>query len=245
MAVFGATGMTTGFAVGGLIGTSAGAVNSVAKEIETRNLKREQEVGKALEVSMPSPALEKPEQNNDRYFNFKVGALFSGLGAIAGAVLAAGFFAPSIVAGSVVAATSSIAPALDVVLGSALASNTAAVTAYSVGVMSMFGALFGVNFPKITTEAQDFAGRLLSGELLGTDWKKSPESGKQLQNDNIIAVKSQTKERSTTDSICKAECTTNHVARLGRGNVSVDSYKDLIKKGKEVATEAAGSYIGI
>lgn len=173
MAIFSATGMAAGFAIGGLTGASAGASASVAKELEIRNLQREKEVEKSIGIPFPEHIPEKPKEDNTRYFNPKISAVFATFGAIVGKVMAAAFFATH-VGGAVVTTTTAgnaAIPALSVILGSAV-SSPLAVTACFVGVMACFGAIFGVNFPKIGGYLQDLAGKLLSGEALGTNWKK-------------------------------------------------------------------------
>lgn len=169
MTVFGATGMTVGFGVGGIVGSSAGAMNSVAKEIERRNIKREQQAAKAYGVSLPPPEKEAvAHENKESYINKRAMATFTALGAIAGAIMSAAFLAPATVVGGAVGAASSIAaPALEIVLPNSLLASeaaSAAISAYTIGVMSMFGALFGVNYTKITSKAQDYMGKLLKGE---------------------------------------------------------------------------------
>ena len=247
MAVFGAVGMTTGFAVGGLVGASAGSASSIAKEMERREIKHEQEMARTIGVSVPEHIPEKSQENTDRYFNPKVGAIFAGFGAVAGAVLAAGFFAPSIVGGGAVAATSSFMPALEVVLGG-LASNAAAVTAYSIGVMTTFGALFGVNFPKITTKAQDLAGELLSGKSLGTSWKKEPEitleTTHESEKNNLIEIKQKLENLPMAQVSPINDCKGSFVDRCaGRGKIT--SYKDFVASCKDMQSDAKPSIANI
>lgn len=245
MAVFGALGMTTGFAVGGLVGASSGAASSVAKEMERRDRNHEQQMAKVMGVSLPVSVPEQSKEDTDRYFNPKVGGLFAVFGAIAGAVLAAGFFAPSMAVGGAVAATSSLAPALEIVLGG-LASNTAAVTAYSVGVMASFGALFGVNFPKITTKAQDMAGELLSGKPLGTSWKRENEIAPDITEKNsVIEVKAQLENLPIASSVNHAgDCKGGFVDKCKeRGSIS--SYQDFVVNSKENAADMKSGRVSV
>ena len=183
MAVFGATGMATGMVGGVMVGSSAGGVSAVAKEMELRERLHEQEVGQVLGVNMPPHQYIKPIEPEQNYFNPSVSALFAGFGAVAGFVMAAAFLSTSTITSGVVVSSalgSAAIPALGVVLGS-VAATPLAVTACFVGVMACFGAIFGINVPKLATELQDFTGKLLSGELLGSSWEKEPARNVQLE----------------------------------------------------------------
>lgn len=190
MAVFGATGMATGLLAGGLVGSSAGAASSVAKEMELRERLHEQEVGKALGVNIPANSYKKPAEPEQNMLNPKVGLLFATLGAVAGKIMAVGFLATSTAGagGTVVSSAlgSAAIPALEVILGGA-AATPLAVTACFVGVMACFGAMFGVNFPKIGGYLQDFAGKLLSGEKIGASWEKEPQLEQQISMQPTLA----------------------------------------------------------
>ena len=66
-------------------------------------------------------------------------------------------------------------PGLKPLLGPALVANSAAVTAYFVGVMATFVSMFAFNCPKIGTNATRFMGGLLSGKSL----ESAPEPARQ------------------------------------------------------------------
>jgi hypothetical protein len=232
MAIFGATGMATGFLVGGLTGASAGAASSVAKELETRTLQREKALEQSIGIFIPNPEPEKPKAEQ-RYFNPKISATFAVLGAIAGKIMAAGFIAMH-AGGAVTAATVSNAaiPALTVILGTAVA-NPLAITACFIGVMTCFGAIFGVNFPKIGGYLQDLAGRLLGGELLGTSWEKEPtKQQEKAQTLNLAKSEPPVLPYPSYNN----EPTTNHAEKFAKNKVI--SYKEFITSPNAEASPA-------
>lgn len=172
-AIFSATGLGIGSLVGAAVGAPASATSAIIKEHEARTaqisndpeLTPEQQ--QALNVA-ESEAIknELASGKKDKYVNLKVGIMFAGLGMIGGLIMAAGFMlAPG--------ALPPI-PGLDMVLTAAQGADKVAITsAYFMGVMGSFGALWSCNFPKIVGNMEGFVGRLMSGELLGTSWEKT------------------------------------------------------------------------
>jgi|GEM_PF-2495442 len=238
IAIFSGIGMSTGMAGGLLVGTSAGAAASVVKEIEKRDLKREKIIEDALGVSIPSPVPEEPEKTEARYFNPKVSALFAVIGAVAGLVMAAAFFA------SGAALPAAAVPAIEAVLGTGIttATHATAITAYFTAVMTCFGAIFGTNAPKMATDMQNFAGRLLSGELLGTSWEKETEHAPQIahgiaystaipQNIPPAPLPSPVfiNGNQQVENENPAEYRTNHAAKLSSHGKTI-SYLELVQR---------------
>ena len=219
MAIFGATGMAAGFVGGGLVGAAAGGPSSVAKEMERRNLEREKEVEKALGVTFPQHIPEKPKENNERYFNPKVGLLFAVFGVVAGLVMAASY----IYGGAAFAL-----PALEAVgLGGTGAAH-GAVTAYFAGVMGCFGAIFGINYPKILNDLQDYTGTLLGGQAIGTSWEKeigrTPEIVQQITPQLAVY-------RTQTPALEYDNPQGNHAAKFqSRSASQVVSYREIVSQ---------------
>lgn len=165
VAAFGTSVMITGSLVGAMVGASSGAVCAVAEEMEKRTTEKEQATtGKTSTVKADIPELKKSGKREYRYFNTKIMAAFAAFGAIAGAVIVASGLAAS---GGALAM-----PAMASVLGG-MATNSAAVATYTIGVMALGSSLFGVNFPEIVNNTQNLVGKVLGGEALGTNWKKS------------------------------------------------------------------------
>ena len=61
---------------------------------------------------------------------------------------------------------------MKMLLGSA-ATSIPAVTAYSVGIGASFGAIFGVNYPRLARDLSNRFGDMLSGKAIGADWPTS------------------------------------------------------------------------
>jgi hypothetical protein len=178
VAVFAAVGMSAGFAMGATIGNASGGSAAVAREQEERL--REVVSGRAPELAqgvVPPPVtpvarlkqgLKEWSKNS---FNPKVAALFATLGVGGGLVMAAAFIAEPVAPAM---------PALGMLLGKTLttasvAANATAIATYFAGVMGLFGAIFGLNLPKLGTELTHFTGDLLSGEALGTSFGSKPQ----------------------------------------------------------------------
>lgn len=167
-AIFSAVGMLTGFAVGAINGTAAGAAAGATKELERRLRDHEIELGIAPSREAAPPPTKPQEEKPfvlEEYFNLRIGAVFAALGAVGGLVLS--WACNSGMADAAL-------PAMKTLLGGA-ATNPTAVTSYITGLMTSFGALWCFNFQKIATFFQDISGRLMSGELLGTQWGPAKE----------------------------------------------------------------------
>lgn len=179
MAVFGAAGIGFGYASGTMLGAAAGAASTVAREQERRMRERDMALGISTpeqeaaisqwENAVPPDTRsgwQKFEDGVSTYFNPKVGILFTGLGMIAGGVMAAAYFALG-------QSSSAAMPAMDMLVG--VGASQTAVTAYFVGLMGTFGALWNFNYPRLAMHMQDTAGQYLNGKALGTHWGPEPE----------------------------------------------------------------------
>jgi hypothetical protein len=164
--LFGALGISTGFAVGAVVGPAAGAAASTMKEFERRTL--EDKIIQNPEAEVTLAQASQPEPSPVKFsdlVNIKTGALFAAIGAVGGLIFATALsFAPAMAAQFAM-------PAMNVLLGEG--ASAAAITAYSVGLGASFGAIFGVHFPRITRLAADFAGDLLSGKAINAPWPES------------------------------------------------------------------------
>ncbi|MFO0390198.1 MAG: hypothetical protein ACK502_10860 [Alphaproteobacteria bacterium] len=183
LAVFAATGMGMGFTGGLVLGRITGSNAAVAEEQERR-----MKVWTAKQLLAQSPDAkivadepkektkdtrsfwQKVKDNYHTYVNPRTGALFAVIGAVGGLIMAAAFAATG-------GATGAVIPAMTAVTGlTAEALTPTVMTAYTVGVMATFGALFSFNLPKVTSDATEFVGKLLSGKPLGREWgPKQPE----------------------------------------------------------------------
>ncbi len=221
MAIFGASGMATGFIVGGFIGGASGGVSEAAREAERRDLVRTKAIEQATGLQIPevNVAQNKPEQ---KYFNPKVGLLFATFGAIAGGIMAAAFVFSG--AGAAAAAIPALSTLTHGVVGAAAIQS--AQTACFVGVMTCFGALFGINYPKISYALQDYAGKLLGGDLLGSSWDKEPARGIDItieRQPSLAAAQQPMQQYVYCD---ERDLPTNHAVKEARR--SITSYRDFV-----------------
>jgi len=176
--IFSAIGMSAGWGMGALVGPSAGAAASAMKEYERRTLAREVEekIRENPEASVtlaPHPAVQPESSGGIRdYINPRAAMAFAIIGAVAGLVFAGALVASGALAAGTEAApaiTAYAMPAMKMLLGSA-ATSVSAVVAYSVGVGASFGAIFGVNYPKLSRATSDFFGDMLSGKAVDSPW---------------------------------------------------------------------------
>lgn len=166
--IFAALGISTGFAIGAVVGGQAGAAASTAKELERRliardveNKLRENPAAHVCLTAKPAASEREPTKWMD-YVNVKTGLLFAAIGAVGGLIFAGALsVAPSM-------ASNFAMPAMELLLGKG--ATTAAIAAYSAGLGACFGSMFGVSYTKITRDAVNFAGKLLSGEALSDPW---------------------------------------------------------------------------
>lgn len=232
IAIFSAVGMASGLTAGTIVGTSAGAAASTIKELEKRTLKHEEAMEKALGISIDSEETKLSKNDNQTYVNFKVMSVFMLLGAAAGLIMAGAFFA------SGVGLAAAAVPSVEAVIGTSLITSNAAVTAYFTAVMTCFGGLFGFNFPKMATDLQEFAGGLLGGELLGTNWNKEPELSKQVSRELPPAAAVEHSHSHPDKGVVLVDHekihgsdkrNVSHVERLGKSG-QVVSYRDFVSK---------------
>ena len=226
VAVYSAVGMSMGFSGGLVLGRISGSNAAVAEEQEKR---MKEWTAKQLLAQNPDAKLvadeakEKPKDtrsfwqkvkdNYHTYVNPRTGALFAVVGAVGGLVMAAAF---AVTGG----ATGAVMPAMEAITGlSAGALTPTVMTAYTVGVMAAFGALFSFNFPKITSDVTEFAGNLLSGKPLGREWgPKTPEKATEQTLEKTAAQPEPAKETAQQKSY--------------------DSYRELVlKQASENAAE--------
>ncbi len=181
VATFAAVGLSMGFAGGLMLGRISGATAAVAEENEKR---MKQWTARQLLAANPeasivpdAPVQPKPPQSywqraKDKYYTYvnpKLGMAFAAIGMAGGLIMAAAFLATGGAAGAVM-------PALETISGvPGIASNAAALTAFSAGVGGAFGAIFSFNYPKITSEVTHFFGDMLSGKTIGRPWEPPQE----------------------------------------------------------------------
>jgi len=190
MAIFGATGMLTGFSGGLMLGRITGASAAVAQEQEKRlkewTARQILNQNPQAEILPDAPDALKPaksfwQRTKDTYrtyVNPRIGLTFATIGALGGLLMAAAFIATSGGAGfAVMPALGALTglPAETFLMGNA-AFNAGALVAYTTGVMATFGALFTVNLPKIASNMSHFFGELLGGKIIGREWApKEPQ----------------------------------------------------------------------
>ncbi|MEZ5690962.1 MAG: hypothetical protein R3D71_04775 [Rickettsiales bacterium] len=223
MAVFGAIGMATGFTVGGVTGSTAGSAEAIVKAVSKDSSFSGKDKEKQASVIK--------ETGDSPLINIKSTLAFAALGAIAGGILAAAVIAmPTL-------ATYGTFGAVGTIIPHTVASNAAAVTAYSVGVMASFGSLFGLNFPKIASKLTAEMGGLLSGKSFESGIKKEKAASK--------AVNIKKEAESTVDSVIHdlqggikevAAKTSDMVEPIAR---PVTKYADIFK---DKAKSKEGSY---
>lgn len=103
------------------------------------------------------------------YVNPRVGLAMTTIGVVGGLILGAAFLATGGSAGVLMSG-------LETLTGvSGIAANTPALLAYSAGVCGTIGAMWSVNVPKIVSHTTEFYGDLISGKLLGREWKPPQE----------------------------------------------------------------------
>lgn len=191
VATFAAVGMAIGFSGGAILGRISGSNATVAEEQEkrlkewtARQLLHNDPHAKIIPDAPKPPEPEKPLSQRAKdayrtYINPRVGAVMTVLGMVGGLIMAAAFVATN-------GATGPIMPELGTLTGlGAKALTTPVVTAYTVGVMASFGALWALNFPKIISNMTHFFGNLLNGKLLGREW--GPEEPK-LEQEKMVAA---------------------------------------------------------
>ncbi|MDX2074560.1 MAG: hypothetical protein SFX19_09405 [Alphaproteobacteria bacterium] len=174
IAIFSAIGISTGLAIGSVMGPSAGASAAAIREYERRQIAREIEEtirrNPEADVSLVAKGVALQEEDKEKnirwtdYFNLKTGLLFSGLGAAGGLVFATALAA-------VPGADNFAMPAMNWLLGESV-KIPAVVTAYSMGLGSLFGLNFGVSHALITNKAVNYANDLLGGKALGEPWPR-------------------------------------------------------------------------
>ena len=191
-AIFSATGLTMGFAGGLVLGRISGAAAAVGQESEKRMKEwlARQKIGSNPEAEIIADAPKEQPENKSfweklrkkyyEYINPKIGITFAAIGAVGGLILGAAFIASGGAAGVVMGAPAVLSALTG--LSAATFTPTAAgfsaatVLAYSAGVCGSFGALFGVNYPKLTSEITEFTGNLLGGKIIGREWKLPEQS---------------------------------------------------------------------
>jgi hypothetical protein len=196
-AVFASIGMGTGFTGGLVLGRITGSNAAVAAEQEKRlkewtakQLLAQNPDAKIVEDKVePKPEdkrsfWQKVKDGYSTYINPRVGAFFTVIGAMGGAIMAAAFILSGGAAGGVGI------PAMSAVTGlSASALTPPVIAAYTVGVMAAFGALFNFNFPKITSDLTEITGRILGGKPLGREWgPKEVENTTQLSSAQLSSA---------------------------------------------------------
>lgn len=179
IAAFAATGLAFGFAGGMMLGRISGSNAAVAQEQERRQKAREieqtltQNPQATIEHEAPkepAPKLtfkQKLKKAYYEYFNPRVGAVMTLIGITGGLVLASAFVLTDGAIGTV------MPNILDKLTGLApeIAKSPLAVTAFTAGVCGSIGALWHLNYPKITSEVTHFFGELISGKTLGREWE--------------------------------------------------------------------------
>ncbi len=176
VAAFAATGMSTGFAGGIMLGRISGTAAAVAEESERRSkewtVRQIKNIDPNAHIAPDAPEA-KPAKPSFKdtfrtYINPRVGLAMTVIGAVGGLIMGAAFLATG------GAAAFAMAPALGVVSGLGAGATGAALMAYSAGVGAAFGALWSFNFPKITSKTTEFFGKLTGGELVGRKWEPEP-----------------------------------------------------------------------
>lgn len=185
VAAFAATGLSSGFAGGLMLGRISGVGAAVGEEQERRMkewMVRQKIHSDPESHIIPDAPKEKPQPKTFRqrmsdsyhtYINPRIGLLFAGLGAIGGMIMGAAFVATGGAGGF------AIMPAIGALTGlsEAAAAAPAVVMAYTIGVSASIGALWSFNLPKIVSAVTHFSGELMSGRLLGREWKpKEPKN---------------------------------------------------------------------
>jgi len=180
VAIFSAIGMSAGWGLGSIVGPSAGATAAAMKEFERRTLAREveekiRENPDAKVTLHETPAPQREESDGlTTYFNWRTSLLFAAVGAAAGLVFAGALVATGAVAaaGAEAGIAAFAMPAMKMLLGAA-ASSVPAVIAYSVGVGASFGAVFGINYPRIVRKLSGVTGDMLSGKAIDAPFPES------------------------------------------------------------------------
>lgn len=196
IATFASAGLVSMAAAGAFVGLGSGGAAAVAEEQE----KRAESRIKALGIKMPEPEKsteEKPVGLFKRiasYINPRAGMIFIAMGMVAGAVFAwaaapavAAFVAAGAPAAGGAGITSAVISGTGIasVISSTLAAGgsamaaTASTAAYCIGVMGMFGAMFGVRYAHLTNDLRNVMGGFLSTKF--GDKEKAPEQAPQLQ----------------------------------------------------------------
>ncbi|NBX02769.1 MAG: hypothetical protein EBR02_01625 [Alphaproteobacteria bacterium] len=193
IATFASAGLVSLAAAGALVGLGSGGAAAVAEEQEKRDKSRI----KAMGINLPEP--EKSTETTPKnlferiasYINPRAGMIFIAMGMVAGAVFAWAA-APAVeafaTAGAPAASGAGITSA--VISGTGIASvikstltaggsAIAATAAYCVGVMGMFGAMFGVRYAHLTNDLRNVMAGFLSTKFGDKD--KAPEQAPQLQ----------------------------------------------------------------
>jgi len=180
--IYASLGMASGFAVGVLVGATSGAAASVAKERERRE--KGEEIDLALSVA-PNARIEQPVAPDapkarrslltvikEDYVNLPTLAAFSAFGAAGGAIMVGAYSAagPSFLP-IAEPAMKVLLPATQIAAGKTFA----ATAAYTIGVMGTFGAVFGINMPKIAGDMTRFVGDMLGGKIFGSEKGPSAE----------------------------------------------------------------------
>lgn len=237
VAIFASYGMGIGSLVGGILGGPSGSIGAMVDEVKKRGTftDKENQDGKAIASNQQqenNQTAVKQQKPKARYINPKVMLMFAALGAIGGAILLAGMAATGGIAATATAAAvpgagaaiaqNALMPGMSAILTGELATNTTAIGAYVIGVMASFGALFGFNGPKMATDLQDFTGRLLSGEALGTSWEKKRSDAVQNSKTTVASP-----ETISQPNFAENNSKNLHVSKLGnRGQFN--SYEDMV-----------------
>jgi len=187
VAVFSGVGLLGGFGIGATIGAPSGAAASVAEEQERRMRERDLALGistPAQEAAISKMQETKPDNRSllrkfVETINVRNGLIFATIGAIGGAVLAAAYV--NMGGGEAFAL-----PGLKTILGSA-AGDTRAVTAYFVGMMATFGAMFGTDGPKLVNHMRNYVEKIFSGKAL-TLHKEGPQPMQQVVREQEVTL---------------------------------------------------------
>jgi hypothetical protein len=188
IAAFSATGLSTGFAGGVMLGRISGTAAAVAEESERRSkewtVRQIKGMNPQAHITPDAPETKptKPSLKDTfrTYINPRVGLAMTLIGAVGGLIMGAAFLATG------GAATFAMAPALGAVSGLGAGATGAALLAYSAGVGAAFGALWNFNFPKITSKTTEFFGKLVGGELVGRTWEPEPAKAVEPQHQPAV-----------------------------------------------------------
>lgn len=228
-------GMSTGFAGGLMLGRVSGSTAAIAQEQEKRlkewTARQIVSQNPNAEIVPDQPSLPPPAKKSLwqrakdsylTYFNPRVGLVMAALGAVGGLIIASALIST----GGTIAAGM---PALSTLTGLEGAALTAgAIKAYAAGVLASFGALWTLNFPKITSEVTHFYGELMSGKTLGREWgPKEPEK-----------IRSQT-QLSYNQDVAIADGIMQQAAAKKQGQPPHASFQELI------ARQAAAADLGM